>query len=337
MKCIPTIKALQTRTQGISSIFDQMWTSLQSSFPGIINFFNQLKTRDLGLADIPKSEPVDKAIIDAMVQRITELGPKKVQVPATISPSGMPGPADITVRGALTSDQVSTLTQKLQKNVTTWSELISTIGIVDKEIQSNIDTQKGWLFFRTIDVNRALSERLNFLDEMVLGKTPLGKEFTSGRKAEEDRLLKVQRINEENQKRRSNGAPAIQVPGFPAAPFKPLPLDTSKFDTAIDKMVAAFNGENNNITQLSTAVNSLGTVTNSLKAAIEELRRTIPDGKVAVNIDQKSSVTVDIPDGVDIRSSSMRLDNRDAETLANSIGDALGRSIGTFFNFSGQG
>lgn len=129
--------------------------------------------------------------------------------------------------------------------------------------------------------------------------------------------------------------PAV-APRFGGAASTPLSMDSSAFDNSVNKMANLFNDPNSGIGKLSTSIESLGKVTNSFALAIEELKKTIPEGIVKVEQKIQSQVDVSIPQGVDINASSMQLAQSDINNLGKNLLDGVKTAIGSmFFGASG--
>ena len=87
----------------------------------------------------------------------------------------------------------------------------------------------------------------------------------------------------------------------------PAPIDSGsidRFSGAASKLTAALSDPNNNITGLTTAVDSLGTVTTDLKNAVNQLSSLFKDGKIQLLSETKGNVNVSFDSPVVVESNN---------------------------------
>jgi TP901 family phage tail tape measure protein len=86
------------------------------------------------------------------------------------------------------------------------------------------------------------------------------------------------------------------------------------FNTTTKELSTALTGENNNINNLASAVNTLAPVTNDLKTAITELGKLFKDGKIQLDQQANANVNVTFENGIPLETES-GLDSKIASNI----------------------
>jgi len=106
------------------------------------------------------------------------------------------------------------------------------------------------------------------------------------------------------------------------------PRVMENFSSSASQLSTALTGENNNISQLTTAVNNLAPVTKGLQDTVNQLTKLVKDG---IKLDQQASANVNVTfeNGIPLETET-GLDSKITANIRGLLEDTLGAKFNKF-------